>query len=74
MEMLTMPRFIYFVDRLYRAGKRFDSCATCEERELARAWMLLWNRAVKLEHQRLTKPDAPSRSDVSEDRNYYAGK
>lgn len=50
--MHATDRFIYLVDRLHRAGLRSAGCITDEERRCAQRWLVLWNRALKLEHGR----------------------
>jgi hypothetical protein len=45
-------RFAWLVERLYRANTRMARCQTDAARQRARAWLRLWNRALKCEHAR----------------------
>jgi hypothetical protein len=45
-------RFSWLVERLYRANLRMASGQTDAERQSARAWLRLWNRALQREHTR----------------------
>lgn len=54
-------RFAWLVERLYRANLRMGRCGTEEERQRARAWLQVWNRALRCEHERenATKNSTP---------------
>jgi flagellin-specific chaperone FliS len=61
-------RFSWLVERLYRANLRMDRCQTDEERQRARAWLQVWNRALRREHeqangQKEIQPDPAHPSD-----------
>jgi hypothetical protein len=45
-------RFVWLVERLYRANLRMERCETDAERQRARAWLRLWNGALQREHAR----------------------
>ena len=50
--LIMTGKFAYLVERLYRAGKRMDTCHNKEERMQAQRWLILWNRAAQCEHKR----------------------
>lgn len=45
-------RFIYLVDRLERAGKRYAAAENADERRRAGRWLVLRNRSVQVEFAR----------------------
>lgn len=52
-------KFNYLVERLHQAGKRMDCCQNKEERKHAQRWLVLWNRAIRLEFERRGTNNTP---------------
>jgi hypothetical protein len=44
-------RFAWLVERLYRANLRIERCQTNAEWQSARAWLQVWNLALRREHE-----------------------